>query len=102
MKIIDFECTGNVVRFYLGKDNEKDYHGDDWNDTPYECNAGTVYSSSNQRGRCMPQIFHDTAQELCFAAWARACALDQNTLPIQSQIQQLEHNLPENTLSAPL
>lgn len=43
MKIIDFECKGNVVRFYLGKDNEKDYHGDDWNDTPYECNAGTVY-----------------------------------------------------------
>lgn len=43
MKIIDFEKKGNVVRFYLGDDNCNDYHGDDWNDTPYEHNAGTVY-----------------------------------------------------------
>lgn len=44
MKIIDFEKKGNVVRFYLGSDDEKDYWGDDWNDTPYEYNAGEVYS----------------------------------------------------------
>ena len=43
MKIIDFEKKGNVVRFYLGDDNLKDWYGDDWNDTPYEHNAGTVY-----------------------------------------------------------
>ena len=66
MKIIDFERKGNVIRFYLGeyteewgwtnpnyKDFNKDtpiwfkksetYYGDDWNDNPYECNAGKVY-----------------------------------------------------------
>lgn len=65
-KIIDFEVKGNVVRFYLGNKtdewgwtnkNYKDrngntpdwlkpsdtYYGDDWEDCPYECNAGTVY-----------------------------------------------------------
>lgn len=65
-KIIDFEIKGNIVRFYLGNKDEEwgwtnknykdssnetpkwlkpsdDYYGDDWNDTPYECNAGRVY-----------------------------------------------------------
>lgn len=42
MKIIDFEKKGNVVRFYLGEDNNEDYKGDDWNDIPYECNAERV------------------------------------------------------------
>jgi len=45
MKIIDFECKGNVVRFYLGKDSDDDYTGDDWDDRPYECNAGMVYKN---------------------------------------------------------
>ena len=40
--IIDFERKGNVVRFYIG-DTNANYHGDDWNDRPYEHNAGTVY-----------------------------------------------------------
>lgn len=43
MKIIDFKKDGNVVRFYLGNDDLEDYYGDDWDDTPYENNAGTVY-----------------------------------------------------------
>lgn len=43
MKIIDFEKKGNVVKFYVGFDNCDDYYGDDWDDTPYESNAGTVY-----------------------------------------------------------
>lgn len=65
MKIIDFSRKGNVVRFYLGEKTadwgwtNKDYKydgkvpdwlrpsdrffGDDWDDTPYEHNAGTVY-----------------------------------------------------------
>ena len=43
MKVIDFEKKGNVVRFYLGDDNCYDFCGDDWNDAPYEHNAGTVY-----------------------------------------------------------
>ena len=43
MKIIDFEKHGDVVRFYLGADDCKDYWGDDWDDAPYEHNAGPVY-----------------------------------------------------------
>lgn len=43
MKIIDWDRKGNVIRLYLGEDNLKKWGGDDWNDTPYEHNAGTVY-----------------------------------------------------------
>jgi hypothetical protein len=43
MKIIDWSTNGNLVRFYLGEDNLDKWWGDDWNDTPYEHNAGTVY-----------------------------------------------------------
>lgn len=43
MKIIDWDREGNVVRFYLGDDDCSDYYGDDWDDVPYDCNAGTVY-----------------------------------------------------------
>ena len=39
--IIDCEKKGNVVRFYLG--NNPDYHGDDWDDYPYEENCSKVY-----------------------------------------------------------
>ena len=44
MKIIDFEKKGNLVRFWLGTDDCSDYWGDDWDDAPYEHNAGYVYS----------------------------------------------------------
>ena len=43
MKIIDFDHYGNVIRLYLGADDCEDYWGDDWNDAPYEHNAGRVY-----------------------------------------------------------
>lgn len=43
MKIIDFAKKGNVVRFYLGKDDLSEWYGDDWDDAPYEHNSGTVY-----------------------------------------------------------
>lgn len=43
MKIIDFERKGNLVRFYLGADELESWHGDDWDDAPYEHNAGPVY-----------------------------------------------------------
>lgn len=43
MKIIDFEKEGNVVRFFYGDNDCQDYWGDDWNDIPYEHNAGMVY-----------------------------------------------------------
>ena len=45
MKIIDFKVYGNAIRFYLGDNDCTNYWGDDWNDTPYEHNAGTVYES---------------------------------------------------------
>lgn len=43
MKIGDFEKKGNLVRFYLVDDNDNDYWGDDWDDKPYEHNAGPIY-----------------------------------------------------------
>lgn len=43
MKIIDFRKKGNVVRFFLGTDDLKDWYGDDWDDAPYEHNAEKVY-----------------------------------------------------------
>lgn len=43
-KIIDFEIYGNQVKLFLGKNNVNDYYGDDWDDYPYEHNAGRVYS----------------------------------------------------------
>ena len=43
MQIIDFARKGNVVRFYLGHRELESWHGDDWDDTPYEHNAGQVY-----------------------------------------------------------
>lgn len=43
MKVIDFDKEGNVIRFYLANDDCNDYYGDDWDDTPYEHSAGTVY-----------------------------------------------------------
>lgn len=43
MKILDWEKKGNVVRFYVGDDNLEYWWGDDWNDAPYEYNAGVVY-----------------------------------------------------------
>lgn len=63
LKIIDCESRGNAARFYLGKKIDKwgwtnpdyrywdgrpatpsdEYYGDDWNDRPYQDNAGPVY-----------------------------------------------------------
>lgn len=39
-QIIDFEKRGNVVRFLCGTE---DAWGDDWDDRPYEHNAGRAY-----------------------------------------------------------
>lgn len=41
--IIDFQKKGNLIRLFVGDSNEVDYHGDDWDDAPYEHNAGLVY-----------------------------------------------------------
>ena len=46
-KIIDIDKCGNAVRFYLTKDEVclNEYWGDDWDDRPYEHNAGRVYGN---------------------------------------------------------
>jgi hypothetical protein len=42
--ICDWQTKGNVVRLYCcDQDKYEDVCGDDWNDTPYEHNAGAVY-----------------------------------------------------------
>lgn len=43
MKAIDYEMKGNIVRIYLGREDLLRWWGDDWDDAPYEHNAGTVY-----------------------------------------------------------
>lgn len=43
MKIIDFERKGNLVRFYLGKNDDKEYSGSNWNRQSYES-----YSDNNK------------------------------------------------------
>ena len=88
MNIIDFEKKGNVVRFYLGEKtpewgwtnpNYKDYtgktptwlepqdlyYGDDWDDYPYEHNAGSVYDEFI-KGHCDVAFdFDDLVLEPC-------------------------------------
>lgn len=41
LELIDCERKGNLIRLYFGKNGEQ--CGDDWDDVPYEHNAGMVY-----------------------------------------------------------
>lgn len=41
-QVIDVELKGNAIRLYVGENGKQ--WGDDWNDAPYEHNAGSVYS----------------------------------------------------------
>lgn len=65
MKIIDFKKKGNVVRFYLGEDSCQDYWGDDWNDRPYEHNAGEVYEEYIKGWKDVYVPFEDLVLEPC-------------------------------------
>lgn len=92
MRIIDYERKGNVIRFYLGeytKDwgwTNKDYrpaewkygdpvpawlepsdiyYGDDWDDIPYEHNAGTVYKQFIKGTLDIKCDFDDLVLEPC-------------------------------------
>ena len=69
MKIIDFEKKGNVVRFYLGKDDLEKWWGDDWNDTPYEHNAGEVYEEFVSGHKDIAFPFDDLVLEPCNGAY---------------------------------
>lgn len=42
LRILDVELKGNLVRLYLGAATLADWWGDDWDDAPYEHNAGVV------------------------------------------------------------
>lgn len=91
MKIIDFKRKGNVVRFYLGektdywgwtrpdytrngvtpdwlKPSDK-YYGDDWDDRPYEHNAGQVYEEFIKGYKDIAFDFDDLVLEPCCGAW---------------------------------
>ena len=87
MKIIDFEKKGNVVRFYLGEKTEDwgwtrsdyaingktpdwlkssdTYYGDDWDDRPYEYNAGKVYAEFIKGYKDIAFNFDDLVLEPC-------------------------------------
>lgn len=65
MKIIDFEVKGNQIKFYLGNDNCTNYWGDDWNDRPYEHNAGTVYDEFVRGIKYLTFDFDDVVVEPC-------------------------------------
>jgi hypothetical protein len=92
MKIIDFERKGNVVRFYLGEKTEDwgwtrsdykrsdgttpdwlkpsdSYYGDDWDDRPYEHNAGQVYEEFIKGYKDVSFDFDDLVLEPCCGAW---------------------------------
>lgn len=75
MKIIDFERKGNLVRFYLGDDNLTEWYGDDWDDTPYECNAGEVYDEYVKGYRDVVFPFEDLVLEpssgTCNSGWCK-------------------------------
>lgn len=43
-QLVDFEADNQFLRLYLGDAELEDWFGDDWNDIPYEHNAGTVYT----------------------------------------------------------
>lgn len=93
MKIIDFEKKGNVVRFYLGEKTDDwgwtrpdyirngatpdwlkpsdSYYGDDWNDRPYEHNAGQVYEEFIKGHKDIAFDFDDLVLEPADGTWDR-------------------------------
>lgn len=71
LKIIDFDRKGNVVRFYLGEDDCQDYWGDDWDDAPYDCNAGTVYDRFISGHKDMAFPFDSHVLEPCDDYYSR-------------------------------
>lgn len=69
MKIIDFKKKGNVVRFFLGKDDMERWYGDDWDDSPYEHNAGEVYDEFISGYTDIAFNFDDLVLEPCNGAY---------------------------------
>jgi len=63
MQIIDFERKGQQVKFYLGDHKLSHYYGDDWNDRPYEHNAGKVYDKYISGERTLTFNWNDIVLE---------------------------------------
>lgn len=92
MQIIDFKKKGNIVRFYLGEKTEDwgwtrpdytrngttpdwlkpsdRYYGDDWDDRPYEHNAGQVYEEFIKGYKDIAFDFDDLVLEPADNAWS--------------------------------
>ena len=66
MNIIDLVRKGNVVRFYLGENGKQ--WGDDWNDAPYEHNAGEVYYEYVKSYKDVSYSFDSIVLEPCDGA----------------------------------
>lgn len=75
-KIIDFKKHGNAVKFYLGEDDLDDYYGDDWDDRPYEHNAGTVYDEFVIGTRVIYFDYDDLVLEPCDGCYNSAWSKD--------------------------
>ncbi len=73
MKIIDFDRKGNVVRLFLGDDSITEWWGDDWNDAPYDCNAGTVYEEYVSGAIDVAVPFDAVVLEPCDGCWGTNC-----------------------------
>lgn len=69
MKIIDFVRKGNQVKFLLGDKDLKDWHGDDWDDAPYNDNAGTVYEEFIKGEKVFVFDFDDAVLEPYCGDW---------------------------------
>lgn len=87
MRIIDYTKKGNIVRFYLGEKTKEhgwtnadyfgdqpvpewlkyseQYYGDDWDDRPYEHNAGKVYDEFIKGHKDLAFGFDDLVLEPC-------------------------------------
>lgn len=86
MVIVDYELKGNSIRFYLGKYTEtygwlnpdkisqvnvdnicvhEDFYGDDWDDAPYQHNAGQIYDCYVYDTRVINFDFDDVVKEAC-------------------------------------
>lgn len=73
MKVIDFEKKGNLFRLTLGKDDLDMWYGDDWNDAPYDCNAGSVYERFAVGTVTFAAPFDAAVLEPCDGFWGQNC-----------------------------
>ena len=62
-KIIDFEIRGCAIKLYIGECD--DWGGDDWDDAPYEFNAGPVYGEFVKGHKDIAFPFDDLVLEPC-------------------------------------